>query len=37
MGILKIPYSRPIPESTIRKIANARLRIVGDRNDERFW
>jgi uncharacterized protein YdhG (YjbR/CyaY superfamily) len=37
MGILKIPYSKPIPESTIRKIAKARLRIVSDRDDESFW
>jgi len=36
-GILKIPYNKPIPENLIKKIAKARMRIVGDRNDESFW
>jgi len=37
MGILKIPYTKPIPKAVIKKIAKARLKAVKERKDERFW
>ena len=37
MGILKIPYSKPIPKALIRKIAMARVKLVGKRVDRNFW
>ena len=36
-GILKIPYDGPLPEDLIRKIAELRLRVVGEREDDSFW
>lgn len=37
MGILKIPYNKPIPKTLIKKIAKARLKLVKARKDENFW
>jgi len=37
MGILKIPYNKPIPKAVIKKIAKARLRAVKERKDDSFW
>jgi uncharacterized protein YdhG (YjbR/CyaY superfamily) len=37
MGILKIPYSKPIPKALIKKIAKARLKLVKERKDDNFW
>lgn len=36
-GILKIPYSEPLPEDLIRRIAEQRLRFVSEREDDSFW
>ena len=36
-GILKIPYSGPLPKAIIRKIAKARLSLVAQRTDDNFW
>ena len=37
MGILKLPYNKPIPKALIKKLARARLKIVKGRNDDSFW
>ena len=37
MGILKIPYSKPIPKALVKKIAKARLKLVSGRKDKNFW
>ena len=37
MGILKIPYDKPIPLGVIKKIARARVRMVRERQDDSFW
>ena len=37
MGILKIPYDKPIPKTQIRKIARARVKLVREREDDNFW
>jgi len=37
MGILKIPYSQPIPTSLIKEIAQTRMKLVGEREDQSFW
>jgi uncharacterized protein YdhG (YjbR/CyaY superfamily) len=37
MGILKIPYNKPIPKAAIKKIAKAQLKRVKGRQDENFW
>ena len=37
MGILKIPYNKPIPEALIKKIAKARVKLVKEREDNNFW
>lgn len=37
MGILKIPYSKPMPKELIKKIAKARLKLVSERQDDSFW
>jgi len=37
MGILKIPYDKPIPKAVIKKIAKAQLKRVKDRSDDSFW
>ena len=34
---LQIPYSKPVPEDLIRKIAEYRLREVRERKDDAFW
>ena len=34
---LQIPYSKPVPEDLIRKIAAYRLREVRERKDDAFW
>jgi len=36
-GILKIPYNEPLPEDLIRRIAEHRLRVVREREDDSFW
>jgi uncharacterized protein YdhG (YjbR/CyaY superfamily) len=36
-GLLQIPYSKPLPEDLIRKIAEYRLKNVGEREDDAFW
>jgi uncharacterized protein YdhG (YjbR/CyaY superfamily) len=37
MGILKIPYSHPLPEPLLQEIAKARVQAVKERKDEGFW
>jgi len=37
MGIVKIPYSVPLPEDLIRRIAEHQLQIVSEREDDSFW
>ncbi|MEQ8409559.1 MAG: DUF1801 domain-containing protein [Gammaproteobacteria bacterium] len=37
MGILKIPYSKNLPRSLIKKIAKRRLKLVETRMDDNFW
>ena len=36
-GILKLPYARPLPEALIRRIAERRVRMVAEREDDGFW
>jgi uncharacterized protein YdhG (YjbR/CyaY superfamily) len=36
-GILKIRYVDPLPEALIRQIAEARVRMVSEREDDSFW
>ena len=36
-NFLQIPYDKPLPEDLIRKIAEYRLRNVGEREDDAFW
>jgi uncharacterized protein YdhG (YjbR/CyaY superfamily) len=36
-GILKVPYDEPLPEDLIRKIAEHRLQMVSEREDDSFW
>ena len=36
-NFLQIPYNQPLPEGLIRKIAEYRLRNVGEREDDAFW
>ena len=36
-GILKIRYDEPLPETLIRKIAEARVQTVREREDDSFW
>ena len=35
-GILKIPYKTPLPEELIRRIAEARLQAMSEREDDSF-
>jgi uncharacterized protein YdhG (YjbR/CyaY superfamily) len=37
MGILKLPYSKPIPETLISKIAKTSIKLVSARKDTNFW
>lgn len=37
MGILKLPYDKPIPKAVIKKIAKARIKALKERNDDSFW
>jgi len=37
MGILKIPYNKPLPLAIIRRIARARVKAVRAREDNSFW
>lgn len=34
---LQLPYSEPLPEALIRKIATYRLQVVSERDDDAFW
>lgn len=34
---LQIPYTQSLPEDLIRRIAEYRLRVVGEREDDGFW
>ncbi len=36
-GILKIPYSKPIPKALITRIAKARVMTLKARQDDSFW
>lgn len=36
-GTLKVPYAKPLPEDLIRTIAEHRLQVVSQRDDEAFW
>ena len=36
-GLIQFPYSKPLPESLIRKIAGFCVRAVKERNDDAFW
>lgn len=36
-GSLQVPYDEPLPEDLIRKIAEYRVRIVSEREDDSFW
>jgi uncharacterized protein YdhG (YjbR/CyaY superfamily) len=35
-GSLQIPYNKPLPEDLVRKIAEYRLRVVREREDDAF-
>ena len=34
---LKVPFSEPVPEDLIRRMAEYRLRVVSERQDDGFW
>jgi uncharacterized protein YdhG (YjbR/CyaY superfamily) len=34
---LQIPYDQPLPEDLIRRIAEYRLQVVSEREDDGFW
>lgn len=34
---LQIPFTEPVPEDLIRRIAEYRLRVVAEREDDAFW
>jgi uncharacterized protein YdhG (YjbR/CyaY superfamily) len=36
-GMLQISYTEPLPEDLIRRIAEYRLRVVSEREDDAFW
>ncbi len=36
-GMLQVPYTAPLPEALIRRIAEQRLRAVQARDDDAFW
>ncbi|HVL00157.1 MAG TPA: DUF1801 domain-containing protein [Dongiaceae bacterium] len=35
--MLQIPYKKPLPEELIRKIAEYRVKVVSERDDDSFW
>jgi hypothetical protein len=35
--MLQVPYTEPLPEALIRKIAKYRVRVVREREDDSFW
>ena len=37
MGILKLPYYKPIPKAAIKKIAKAQMKRLKERKDASFW
>ncbi len=37
MGILQVPYDKPLPEALIRKVAKAQVQAVRKRKDASFW
>ena len=37
MGILKLPYDKPMPKTVIKRIAKAQLKRVKERKDDSFW
>ena len=36
-GVLQVAYTKPLPESLIRRIAEYRVRAVAERTDDAFW
>ena len=36
-NLLQIPYDQPMPENLIRRIAEYRLKMVAEREDDGFW
>ncbi len=36
-GMLQVPYTEPLPEALIRKIAKHRVKAVRERKDDSFW
>ncbi len=36
-NFLQIPYSQPLPDDLIRKMAEYRVRVVAEREDDAFW
>lgn len=36
-NFLQIPYNEPVPEDVVRKIAEYRLRVVSESEDDAFW
>jgi uncharacterized protein YdhG (YjbR/CyaY superfamily) len=36
-GLLKVPYTEPLPEDLIRRIARHQLKVVSERDDDSFW
>ena len=36
-NLLQIPYDQPMPEKLIRRIAEYRLKMVAEREDDGFW
>ncbi len=36
-NLLQIPYNEPLPEDLLRKIAEHRLQVVREREDDAFW
>lgn len=36
-NFLQVPYNQPLPEDLIRKIAEYRVRVVAEREDDAFW
>ena len=36
-GSLQVPYNKPLPEDLIRRMAEYRLQVVSEREDDAFW